>query len=454
MAKARAKGKKKQQHKKQTPRRSARNQPASPKPNETPATQHEQQSPTKDVNIQDHQLSRQSKSSVNAPNLPVDRIDNLDKIDSLQDSTDNIHDLKTPEVVDISHTTEVSVIDKPLENIHLDMNDNDDPVPLLNPPKFNPSKTYADSLKDTSDTPLAHNLRHSKNTFLLAKRFNDHPSEFENPERIIYVTDPVKKSKANKQKKLAPKAPPIDDLDISDDDTVPQSNLTSMHRQRYRVNYQMPKKEEVSREDAVEWLIDRVNLMIKSVINKNKGVVLLPWILDDNAEISRDKVFTSFPTNDTDFCEKNLYGFTRFTKPEVFYKMRLHLAYPETVDPDELLRTTNGLFIIREQRFEPASSDASSPISAGTLTGSIKSMADSPDFHAVFKHFFKLQHLGLSWDFGRHTMKNTPYSSDLFKIHVEIGMEDKKQKQQMETYLYLILVIDPQFFWHTNATST
>jgi len=75
--------------------------------------------------------------------------------------------------------------------------------------------------------------------------------------------------------------------------------------------------------------------MIKSVINKNKGVVLLPWILDDNTEISRDKVFTSFPTNDTDFCEKNLYGFTRFTKPEVFYKMRLHLAYPETARPTD-----------------------------------------------------------------------------------------------------------------------
>jgi len=82
-------------------------------------------------------------------------------------------------------------------------------------------------------------------------------------------------------------------------------------------------------------------------------------------------------------------------------------------------------------------------------------MADSPDFHAVFKQFFKLQYLGLSWDFGRHTMKNTPYSSDLFKIHVEIGMEDKKQKQQMEAYFqYLVLVIDPQFFWHADATST
>ena len=57
----------------------------------------------------------------------------------------------------------------------------------------------------------------------------------------------------------------------------------------------MPKKEEVLREDAVEWLIDRVILMVKSVINKNKGVILLPWIFEDNMEILRDKVFTSFP---------------------------------------------------------------------------------------------------------------------------------------------------------------
>ena len=137
MAKAKAKSRKKSQQKKHTPRRSARNQPSSPTPKDTPLTQNEQQPPSTSDNIQDNELSTHSKASVQAPNQPVDLIDTLDKDSTAQDTTKDVVELKTPEVVEIMHTTtEVSVIDKPFDTIHLDMNDNDDPAPLTNPPEI------------------------------------------------------------------------------------------------------------------------------------------------------------------------------------------------------------------------------------------------------------------------------------------------------------------------------
>ena len=51
----------------------------------------------------------------------------------------------------------------------------------------------------------------------------------------------------------------------------------------------------VTKQNAVEWLIDRVNLsMVKSIINKNKGVVLLPWILEDEDNMSFYFLWTDF----------------------------------------------------------------------------------------------------------------------------------------------------------------
>ena len=48
-----------------------------------------------------------------------------------------------------------------------------------------------------------------------------------------------------------------------------------------------------------------------------------------------------------------------------------------------------------------AHSDATSPMQMGWFTGSVKSMAKSPDFLQSFETFFKLKHLGLWWAFPK-----------------------------------------------------
>ena len=96
--------------------------------------------------------------------------------------------------------------------------------------------TFAeDILNNSRDTPLTTNIRHSKNSFLIVKHYKE---IFGSGESHLSQRPPT--STSERTEKASPKAPIQLDNDISDDDTIPQSNVTVMHRQRYKVNVQVP----------------------------------------------------------------------------------------------------------------------------------------------------------------------------------------------------------------------
>ena len=81
----------------------------------------------------------------------------------------------------------------------------------------------------------------------------------------------------------------------------------------------------------------------------------------------------------------------------------------------------------------PAHSDALSPIQMGSLTGSVKAMAESKDFRDSFKKLFKLKHLGLWWAYPKSELAWTK-NQKKFSVHYEIDMEDIDKNEDIISY--------------------
>ena len=338
----------------------------------------------------------------------------------------------------------------PIPHINVDLTSPDKPA-KGDPPRYKGAKTtYADIARNSKDTPITDNISNSKNSFLIAKRLHDRPISTLDDDDVIYVKDA--KAPTQKTKKKSNARNIIVDLDSDDDDTAAVSNVTAMRRKRFKVNVGIGKVDTgVTMETAPTLIIEKVNMMLRSLSNTHRGLILLPWHLEDHHNVDRSHTFTSFPTDDVDFCERNLFGYNRFVSPGAFVKMRLHLAYPDSVDTVNLLNSCDQLRINREQRFEVAPSDTTSPMSAGTLTGSVKAMMDCPDFYQVFKELFQLSDLGLTWEFPANS-DNVKYSSETSKLHIEIGTQDRAKKPEMETYFNSLTSQLTKNLFGTNMT--
>ena len=279
----------------------------------------------------------------------------------------------------------------------------------------NKTKSYAQVVTTTTATPTIKNTHDKLNTFLIAKEFNDHPERYTKDNDLIFLADTT----AN---------------EAEDDATAPINNLSTMRRQRFKVNIAIPKADTgVTREQAPQIAIEKLNAMLQVLSNKHKGIAFIPWKLDTNAEISPKDIFETIPSTDYNFCEKNIYGFNRFASPGSFLKLRAHIAYPESIPLASILETTSSFFISREQRFEIAASDADQPLSAGTLTGSVQDMSTSNDFYHIFKSLFNLQDLGLTWEFPSNSGQ-VKYSPKMCKIHIEIHLNDQSKLSDMEQF--------------------
>ena len=70
-----------------------------------------------------------------------------------------------------------------------------------------------------------------------------------------------------------------------------------------------------------------------------------------------------------------------------------------------------------------AHSDVISPCQMGFFTGSVKAMAESPDFLDSFKTFFKLSKLGLWWAYPKSDLAWTK-DNKKWALHYEIDRSD------------------------------
>jgi hypothetical protein len=305
----------------------------------------------------------------------------------------------------------------------------------IDPPKLKRTgDTFASiTRKGNDDTPQKDNQDHSMNSFLVAKKLNESPLPLFDEDPVIYIKDnPV--------------------TDASDDDTAVADNVTPFYRKRFKINVGLPTLDKgVTMETAPIILLEKVNQMIQVISNAHQGLVIIPWVIDDPLNLRRSTTFQQFPTDDMDFCEKHLFGFNRFASPGGFFKMRIHLAFPDTVDLPSLLETCDSVRRPREQRIEPAPSDAASPLTLGTLTGSVKAMSTSHDFYKVFKTMFQLRDLGFTWEFPANS-GNLKYSSSACKLHIEINTLDRKKKDTIEQYFNNPTSQLTKSFFGTNMT--
>ena len=134
--------------------------------------------------------------------------------------------------------------------------------------------------------------------------------------------------------------------------------------------------------------------------------------------------------------EKYVYDFNRFISPGGRLYCCINLHYdPSKTSPAEIEGITQGFKKPRIQFMQKAFSDAPSPIQMGSLTGSVKSMATSPDFLQSFKKMFQLKHLGLWWTQPKSEL-SWSFSPKKFVLHYEIDRSDLEK--MMRLYIFLV----------------
>ena len=222
-----------------------------------------------------------------------------------------------------------------------------------------------------------------------------------------------------------------------DDVTAPISNLTTMKRNRIKFTIKIgEEKDGIDMSNATENCIEQINSILDGLANTVKGVKAMIWNVPEDGCITKDDIFTSFPSafpGAFKFVETNLLGFNRFCKPGRSYKMRMQIIYPESV---QLSRITGQLAqwkIPRVQNFVAAPSDSPDPVDFGTLTGSVKEMSTNKDFEYIFKKLFNLRYLGLTWEYPRNTGVGN-YHVTKFKLTLEVDRLDEHKWDTVENY--------------------
>lgn len=187
----------------------------------------------------------------------------------------------------------------------------------------------------------------------------------------------------------------VEDKDPSADDaTAPASNMTTMKRTRIKFTIKIGKETDhgIDASNATENCIEQIsNGILDGLAHTIPGVKAMIWHVPEDGCITKEDVFTSFPSafpGAFKFVERNLLGFNRFCQPERSYKMRLQLIYPESVQLSRIADQLSQWRIPRQQNFIIAPSNATDPVPFGSLTGSVQEMSTNKGFYHVLKKLF------------------------------------------------------------------
>ena len=171
----------------------------------------------------------------------------------------------------------------------------------------------------------------------------------------------------------------------------------------------------IDEDEAPNEAIRRMNEMIRSLINKCPSVKFGPWI---GNYTKNNPLLTEFP-EDVDIVERYVFDFNRFISPDERAYVRLHGYYSPKTSICEIESIISGFKKPRVQFFQLAHSNATAPVIMGTITGSVKEMANSCDFAKTFKKKFNLSHLGLWWTQPRAEGVGN-FSPKKFCVHYEM----------------------------------
>lgn len=212
-----------------------------------------------------------------------------------------------------------------------------------------------------------------------------------------------------------------------DEETVVNGKNKANTSLRLSLMIAIPSKD-IEDEDAPVEAIQRMNGMIKSLVNKIPSIRLAPWTMKLGG---KGKLLSELP-EDVDTVEKYAYDYNRFVSPGKNIYCRLHVIFnKQETSKGEIGEVIAGFRKPRTQFMSISHSDALRPKQMGFFAGSVKAMGESPDFYKSFKKFFNLSYLGLWWAFPKSELawsKNTrtwALHYELDQADVEDGKNDK-----------------------------
>ena len=312
------------------------------------------------------------------------------------------------------------------------------PKTLISPNSLTLPKDDIPHTPTITNNPVRDFENHSNETVKTSEKPPEPPPTYK--EVLIengdeFASDPSKMSTFLLQKRIHDSVSNI--TNVNDDDTVEHENFSSnsefKNSIRMSMMFKVPtKKAGCSEEDAPMVAIKKMNEMIKSLTNKLPCRVG-PWIMNQFKISLKEKDLLKILPENIDFVESYVYDYNRFISPGKTGYVRLRIYFSNLTSVSEIAGVTSQFKKPREQFFELAHSDATSPVAIGTLTGSVAAMATSFDFKEVMKTKFGLRELGL-WYTQPRTSKSGEFSKDRFILHIEIDRKDLPKREEMEHY--------------------
>ena len=239
-----------------------------------------------------------------------------------------------------------------------------------------------------------------------------------------------------------------------DDETQSGTNRSSPSHLYASILVSLAANPEAQQVDAPLRTIERVNQMLKPLMNKfPKKVWLAPWMLPED-KIGDSCLRSSFDADSNDLlldlAEKYLHDFNRFQSWGRWSYMRIHIVFHPSITEEQLLAQMSLCKIKGDggQFFQKAHSSAKDPIAGGTLTGSVSTMAESPDFHQTFQQKWQLQHLGLYWNFMR-SKDGGSYTTKKSTLHIEIDRSDQYKLEEIRIFFNQKSTSVTNQFWGT-----
>ena len=221
---------------------------------------------------------------------------------------------------------------------------------------------------------------------------------------------------------------------FNDDETVNTNQQYESTRMSMMVT--IPKKEEDDdKSTAPLQAISEINNMLKSLFNKMENIKIGPWNATPATIVKKDLItkFTEDDVKSIDIAEQYLYNFNRFIRSGSKCYIRVQLFHPFTVTSAHISDITSQFAIPKIQNFKLAQSKATSPLSIGTLTGSVSAMAGSKNFYELFKVKFNLKHLGLWWTQARSS-NGGEWNRSKSVLNIEIDKCDQFKTIEIENY--------------------
>ena len=257
-------------------------------------------------------------------------------------------------------------------------------------------------------------------------------------------------------KKMKESPPSLHD-DINDDATaIPNSNIAGEHLSHLYASIMVALQVdgEASQSEAPIECIRRINEMFLPLTNKfHNKVWFAPWQLEDHQitqQVLRTTLQDRCTANLLNLSEKYIHDFNRFISWGRRSYVRVHILYHPSLTEAQLLAQMDLCKIKGNhgQFFQKAHSTSKDPLSAGTLTGSVQAMIDSPDFFDTFKQKWNLSHLGLYWGFPRSKLGGA-YTMKKNVLHIEIDRSDHEKIEHIRTFFNQKSTSVTQQFWGT-----